>query len=40
MLSPMAPEEPHEFEAELHLQRGDQTEVLRFKMVEPEEHSH
>ena len=40
MVSPMAPGEPHEFEAELHLRSGGQIEVLKFKMVEPEGHAH
>jgi len=34
----VAPEEPHEFDAELHLRSGDRTEVLRFRVVEPEGH--
>lgn len=33
-----APEEPHEFEAELHLRAGDLTEALKFSMAEPEGH--
>ncbi len=34
----VAPEEPHEFDAELHLRSGERTEVLRFRVVEPEGH--
>ena len=33
-----APEEPHGFDAELHLRDGDSTEVLKFGMTEPEGH--
>ncbi len=33
-----APEEPHEFDGELHLRAGDRTEVLKFRMTEPEGH--
>lgn len=30
-----APEEPHEFDAELHLRAADRTEVVIFRMAEP-----
>jgi hypothetical protein len=38
-VSDTAPEEPHEFDARLHLRAGDRTEVLPFRLLEPEEHS-
>ena len=34
----VAPEEPHEFDAELHLRSEDRAEVLRFRVVEPKDH--
>lgn len=37
-VSAVAPEEPHEFEAELHLQTDERSEVLPFRVVEPEDH--
>jgi cation diffusion facilitator family transporter len=37
-VSAVAPEEPHEFEAELHLQTDKRSEVLPFRVVEPEDH--
>ena len=37
--SSVAPQEPHEFEAELILRSGDRSEVVRFGMTEPA-HSH
>ena len=33
-----APEEPHEFVAELHLRAGDRAEILKFRMTEPNGH--
>jgi hypothetical protein len=39
-MSGSAPAEPHEFEAQLRLQAGDQKDVLLFRMVEPEGHNH
>lgn len=38
--SSVAPEEPHEFDAELELVAGDRREVLPFRMVEPAGHEH
>ena len=38
--SSIAPEEPHEFDAELELAAGDRREVLPFRMVEPAGHKH
>lgn len=38
--SAAAPEEPHEFEAELELAGGEQRETLLFRMKEPEGHHH
>ncbi len=32
----VAPEEPHEFDARLHLRSGDQTESIPFRAIEPE----
>ena len=37
--SAVAPEEPHEFEAELQLLAGEQRETLCFQMKEPD-HAH
>ena len=39
-LSSTAPEEPHEFDAQLVLRSGGQTERLAFRMVESKEHRH
>jgi len=39
-ISAAAPAEPHEFDAQLRLKAGDRKDVLTFKMVEPEGHSH
>ena len=39
-MSVSAPAEPHEFEAQLRLQSGDQKDVLAFRMVEPHGHFH
>ncbi len=39
-VSATAPEEPHEFDAEIHLRAGARTEVLPFRLVEPEGHRH
>ncbi|GLS19972.1 hypothetical protein GCM10007874_29890 [Labrys miyagiensis] len=39
-LSEVAPAEPHEFEAVLHLSTKGQSEIIPFKMVEPEGHQH
>lgn len=33
--STIAPQEPHEFDAQLHLRMGDHTEVLQLRLVEP-----
>jgi hypothetical protein len=38
--SKVAPEEPHEFAAELHLAAGENREAIGFRMTEPEEHAH
>jgi hypothetical protein len=38
--SSVAPEEPHEFNAELELVAGDRREVLPFRMTEPADHHH
>ncbi len=38
--STVAPEEPHEFDAELRLSSGKGQETLPFRMVEPEGHHH
>jgi len=38
--SMVAPEEPHEFHAELELIAGDRRDVLPFRMVEPADHQH
>lgn len=38
--STVAPEEPHEFDAELRLSSQSLTEELPFRMVEPEDHHH
>lgn len=38
--SSVAPEEPHEFDAELELVAGGRREVLPFRMVEPAGHEH
>jgi hypothetical protein len=38
--SSVAPEEPHEFDAELELVAGDRRDVLPFRMVEPAGHQH
>lgn len=38
--SSVAPEEPHEFDAELELVAGDRRDVLPFRMVEPPSHGH
>jgi hypothetical protein len=38
--SDAAPDEPHEFEARLVLERVGNREVLPFRMSEPEGHSH
>ena len=35
----VAPDEPHEFDAQLHLQAGGHSEVLPFRLIEPEAHS-
>ena len=37
-VSAVAPEEPHEFDAQLHLQADKRAEVLPFRVVEPEDH--
>jgi len=37
-LSSSAPEEPHEFSAQLHLQEGSLAETLQFRIVEPVGH--
>ena len=39
-LSAAAPDEPHEFSANLTLKSGGKEDVLAFKMVEPEGHKH
>ena len=39
-LSAAAPDEPHEFSANLTLSSAGKEDVLRFKMVEPEGHKH
>jgi cation diffusion facilitator family transporter len=38
--SSAAPEEPHEFDAELELVTGDRRDVLPFRMAEPASHQH
>ena len=38
--SSLAPAEPHEFSAELHLMASGQSEVLPFRMTEPAGHRH
>jgi cation diffusion facilitator family transporter len=38
--SAVAPEEPHEFSAQLRLKVGDRMHVSNFKMAEPEGHHH
>lgn len=38
--SQSAPEEPHEFSAQLRLKAGDRTDVLSFQMAEPAGHHH
>lgn len=38
--SELAPEEPHEFSAELHLSAASRAEVLHFAMLEPVDHHH
>jgi hypothetical protein len=38
--SGVAPAEPHEFSAELHLASEKRTDVLPFRMVEPVGHHH
>jgi cation diffusion facilitator family transporter len=38
--SSVAPEEPHEFDAELELVTGDRRDVLPFRMAEPASHQH
>lgn len=40
LTSRVAPQEPHEFDAALHLKTADKTETLRFHMAEPEGHQH
>ena len=35
MLSAVAPQEPHEFDAELRLRQGGASETLSFRMSEP-----
>jgi hypothetical protein len=40
MESEVAPAEPHEFEATLELRAGDLTEMVSFRMTEPEGHHH
>ena len=40
MLSFVAPDEPHEFSAALHLAAGEREEPLPFQMVEPVGHNH
>jgi hypothetical protein len=37
-LSEVAPEEPHEFEAQLNLRVGERLEKVPFRVVEPEGH--
>ncbi len=37
-VSAAAPEEPHEFDAQLHLQTVDQAEILPFRIIEPADH--
>ncbi len=39
-LSAVAPNEPHEFSAELEIKTGDSREVFTFEMHEPEGHAH
>lgn len=38
--SSIAPEEPHEFDAELELSAGDQQDILPFRMIESGGHHH
>ena len=38
--SAVAPAEPHEFHARLHLAAADRSDVLQFRMVEPVGHNH
>jgi len=38
--SSLAPAEPHEFSAELHIVAAGRTDVLPFRMTEPAEHHH
>jgi hypothetical protein len=38
--SAIAPEEPHEFSAQVRLKAEDRTDILSFKMVEPAGHHH
>ncbi len=38
--SSVAPQEPHEFDAELELEAGGRREVLPFRMVEPAHEHH
>ena len=40
LTSRVAPQEPHEFDATLHLTTTDKKEALRFHMAEPEGHQH
>ena len=40
LISSIAPAEPHQFNATLSLSAADQTEALRFRMVEPAGHQH
>ena len=40
LMSGRAPAEPHEFEAELQLGSGTETETLSFRMTEPDGHRH
>lgn len=39
-MSRQAPNEPHEFSAQLRLKAGEQEHILRFKMIEPAGHDH
>jgi cation diffusion facilitator family transporter len=40
LISLAAPDEPHEFEARLHLQARDRKQTMLFRMAEPERHRH
>ena len=39
-MSATAPEEPHEFDAQLHLRAGERSEVLPLRFTEPHGHAH